>query len=660
MRCQCHLIFSALVLAFLSGAAAYGETLISFDPPSQTFTGDIQVKVKSNPASAIYYTVDGSKPDNKSKRYEGPISVSKTTMVRVVAIQETEEVARASSAYVQISDELRKHKSSLPIMVVEGFGKPIPGKGWNQMGIGIKQVERLPVAWMLLEKDQKSGVASFESTPALTARAGIRRRGSFSSTWKEKPYSLEVWDEEDEDLSVKPLGMPKESDWVLYYPDPSAKKDRTLIYNAFMWRLSATTGRYAPRFRWVEAFVNEDGGPLEPKDRRGLYAIVEKVKRDSDRINFEKMSEDGTTGGWLLSINRMDPEPAGGFPAPNGAKSPQFFHTAGRDRKLDTAPNSTSRGDDIPQLGRAQLNFENPSGYKINPAQRARIEGWFKEFEDVLWDDTKWLDPESGYRKYIDAQDFIDFFIFNNLAQNYDGLLLSIYPWMSSEDAKLRMGPTWDFNWDCYNQSGSYARTTMSQRGRLWYGRLFEDPGFLQEYFSRWSELRTSWLSDKAMSKVISDLAGEIGEDVAIAQGIKSASEWKNRLGRMEKWLRQRAKWIDQSVPGEPQFSTTSPKIGEDFFILPGGDKGRVYFTIDGSDPMNATGRPSEKAKMASRFSSHSILRSKAPARAFVPKGNSLGASWVKSDFDDSDWISGRTGMGYDEDSDYNSRIGSI
>ncbi|MEN9020769.1 MAG: hypothetical protein ABF370_09700 [Verrucomicrobiales bacterium] len=43
-----------------------------------------------------------------------------------------------------------------------------------------------------------------------------------------------------------------------------------------------------------------------------------------------------------------------------------------------------------------------------------------------MYEDERWLDLEKDYHQYIDSADFADFFIFNNLAQNFDGLLLSI------------------------------------------------------------------------------------------------------------------------------------------------------------------------------------------------------------------------------------------
>ena len=62
---------------------------------------------------------------------------------------------------------------------------------------------------------------------------------------------LETWDEYNQDNSVEFLGMPAESDWVLYsqnYFDPS------YLHNPLMRQLSRDVGRYSPRTRFAEVF----------------------------------------------------------------------------------------------------------------------------------------------------------------------------------------------------------------------------------------------------------------------------------------------------------------------------------------------------------------------------------------------------------------------
>ncbi|MCB1100244.1 MAG: CotH kinase family protein [Verrucomicrobiae bacterium] len=659
------MILSLVVVGTLSGIhPTFGEPLgpVKIFPDSKAFTAPLEVTLVAESGASIRYTLDGSVPSSTNGMdYDGPIRVHRTTQIRAIPMLDGERGEASGAHFVHLSGELANHKSTLPIMIISTFANgAIPGKGWNQMGIGIKQVPRLSAAWMLFERDPQKNLASFGTMPQVVSRIGIRQRGSFSSTWNQKPYSVEAWDEADEDIDVAPLGMPAEADWVLYYPDPTPQKDRTLLYNAFMWELSRKVGRYSPRFRFVEAFVNEDGGSLDLSDRRGVYALVEKVKRGKNRLPFEVLSDDGSSGGWMLSINRMDAEPAEGWPASNGAMSPQFFHTAGPDRRLQSPPNELGRGDDFPTVRKAQFNFENPNGYKILPAQRQGIESWLKQFEDVLYDNDRWLDPEFGYHHYIDVIDFADFHIFKNLAQNYDGLLLSMYPWKSSVDGKLRMGPTWDFNWDCYDQSGSFAKSVMYQANALWYRRLFQDSAFMRVYLDRWKELRGGPLSDESIREVIAGLVDEVGEENAVAQGIPTASEWRSRVESMQAWLLARADWLDKRLPMPPQFSIEEGLVARGTRLMltaPAPSAGVVYYTVDGTDPRSPNGQPSARAKVFDAFKNVSFLRPGAKARAIIPSDGAFGDRWIQAGFDDSDWLSGSTGVGYDEDGTYDRLI---
>ncbi|MGK0189076.1 MAG: hypothetical protein ACI9R3_004893 [Verrucomicrobiales bacterium] len=656
--CCCWMVLGCSVATQHASAEPGAESSVSFSPSGQVFSNHVEVTLACSVKGAhIMFTRDGSAPSAMhGERYVSPVKLSGSTLLRAVAVLSDGLGPGSDAAYVQVSRELAALRSRLPIMLIETFGGKIPGKGWHRAGVGIRQLPRMPAAWMLFAPNSNS-VTTLEGDPQLSRRIGIRQRGSFSSTWRQKPYSVEVWDAEDEEMDVSPLGLPAHADWNLYYPDVDRDKDHTMLYNAFMWKLSADSGRYAPRFRWVEVYANEDGGSIGQDDRRGIYALVEKVSRSEQRVAFEKLSDDGTTGGWLISINRMDAEPKEGWPAKNGATQPQFFHTAGPNRILETAANEMSQGDDFPRLDRVQFNFENPGGYKINTAQREAIEGWFKEFEDVLYDDTKWRDPEQGYRKFIDAVDFVDFYLFNNLAKNDDGMLLSIYPWRSSEDGKLRMGPTWDFNWASYEQNGSPTSQLMHQSNQLWFDRLFQDPEFMQLYVTRWQTLRQGALSDRSMIQIIADLATEIGADNAVQQGIRSADEWRRRLSAMQNWLLTRARAMDNSYPGTPRLASQKPlAAGSEIQFSP--TSGAIFYTTDGTDPRAPGGRLSARARSASGEMPITLLADKAPARAWVPTDESGSSEWMQPEFDDSKWLSGKTGVGFDRELTYGSRIG--
>lgn len=566
---------------------------VDFSEEEGVFSAPFSLTLSNDDGSTILYTLDGAIPGEDSGLvYNGPITIDSSTQVRSASYLPGHPPAIRTRSYIRLAPDVSSYSSDLPIMVVENFSAGnIPNKGWStstQTGGGLQQVSRQPAFLSVYDRDPASNSADFSSEPTQTSRIGIRVRGAFSSTWSPKPYSLETWKTDtNQDRPVKILDIASDSDWILYYPHPSY--DRTMLYNTFIWELSGQTGRWAPQFRFVDLFVNENGGDLTMADRKGVYVFLEKPKRSSKRIEYDKLSEDGTSGGWLNSINRMDAIPVDGYPAENGATSPQFFHTAGPNRVQSTSPNVSGSGDDIPRQYNAFINFEDPNGYRITPVQRSAVEDWFRDFEDVLYDDDIWRDPEIGYRKYLNTTDFIDYMQMLTLAKQGDGLLLSMFPWVSSGDRKLHMGPMWDFNNGAYG--GSTTGTLYFRSDRLWYDRLFNDPDFQREYEDRWFELREGALSNSNIASIINSQVAEITTGLADDQPGLSTSSWTSRTNSMKSWLQSRANWIDSNFLPPPSFSSSGGIVSNGFQLTitnTTGESGTIYYSLDGSDPIDS------------------------------------------------------------------------
>ena len=547
---------------------------VTFTPPSGTFTSSLQISLATaDPHAVIWYTLDGSPPvPGGSLRYMGPLEATASTRLRAVAASGGLISAVTSAAWIRISAELAAWQSPLPILLIENFGQgTVPAKGWSSNGSGIRQVPRQEAAWLIFARN--GGMASPSSAPQLSGFIGIRGRGAISTTWAQKPYHIQPRDPAGAKTDASPLGLPANDEFALYYPDPTGGdfRDPTMLFNTFAYELSRALGRWAPRFRFTEVFLNEDGGPLTTADRRGVYALLEKVSQGSDRIPIDRLSADGQRGGALLSINRMDPEPETGWPAPNGATAPQFFHTAGPDGILQTPANSFPvRGDDLPSWAQAFLNFDQPSGDTISSSQRGALEAWFRGFEQTLYNDSTWLHPTSGYKAWLDTPDWVQGYLLHNLIRHSDALRLSLYPWLGN-DRRLRMGPLWDVNFGGYYVQGTAAAAPWYRREQLWFPRLFADPDFLQQYTDQWAAWRAASLSDAAMAQIIDAQAAEITPAKAVAQGLPSAGEWNARLATMKQWLRDRAAFLDEqflpipaiaphggNVPAGTSFSITT------------------------------------------------------------------------------------------------------
>ena len=56
--------------------------------------------------------------------------------------------------------------------------------------------------------------------------------------------------------------------------------DKSLMRNALGYELSRRMGRYAPRTRFIELFVQDDGAAAPGVSHyRGLYVLLERVER---------------------------------------------------------------------------------------------------------------------------------------------------------------------------------------------------------------------------------------------------------------------------------------------------------------------------------------------------------------------------------------------
>ncbi len=543
------------------------------------------------PGAEIRYQLNSS----AVQTYHGPLTITTSSRLRTWAEKHGQPGQETKAAWVKLAPDLASYSSPLPILVMDNFGSgPVPQKGWSGNGAGIQQVPRQDAAWLAWEKVE--GTAATTGEPQFFSRIGLRGRGAFSSSWRQKPYTVEAWDAAGEETEISVLGMPAHADWILYFPDPDDNKDPTLLFNTFVYDLSRKAGRDAPRFRWGELFLNEDGGEVSLTDRRGVYAVLEKVSRGPGRLDFEKLSEDGSQGGWLLNLNRMDAIPESGWPAANGSTTPQFFRTAGANRLQETQPNQPAvAGDDQPQQSNGFLNFDNPNGYQINPLQRNAVEGWFRQFEDVLYNNSVWRDPAAGYRQWLDDRDFAEYFIFNELTRNGDGMLISMFPW-KGDDGRLRMGPTWDYNWSSYYIGGGATGNLRWRGDRIWYGRLFADPDFLQLYTDRWFAFRKGPMSNSGMAAIIDAQAAEITPAKAVAQGISSATVWQNRLNQMKTWLANRADWVDAQYVRPPQLSVPGGIVAGGQPVALTVPAGTLYYTTDGSDPRASGGAPAAGA----------------------------------------------------------------
>jgi len=108
-------------------------------------------------------------------------------------------------------------------------------------------------------------------------RIEIEIRGSTSQQYPKKGYGFETQDVLGNNLEVSILGMPVENDWILYGPYP----DKPMVRNALTFDIAEKMGHYASAYRYCELVI--DG------DYRGVYMMMERIKRDLNRVNIANL-----------------------------------------------------------------------------------------------------------------------------------------------------------------------------------------------------------------------------------------------------------------------------------------------------------------------------------------------------------------------------------
>lgn len=390
---------------------------------------------------------------------------------------------------------------------------------------------------------------SKEGESSYQGKVGIELRGSSSQLFPKKSYGFETWNDNQEGIDVPLLGLPEEEDWILYGP----YSDKTFLRNVLIYDLSREIGQYASRGIFTELTLNGS--------YQGVYVLMEKLKRDKQRININKLDDDENsgedlTGGYILKIDKSTGDGIG-----------QTDYNDVNSFISNYTPNNATAGQHIYFL------YEEPSADDITPEQKNYISAYVHSFEDALAGDN-FTDPATGYAAYIDVQSFIDFFLLNELANNVDAYRLSTFM-HKDKNGKLKMGPIWDFNIAFGNanycnggnfNSWAYKFNEVCPQDfwlvPFWWERLLQDPAFVSNLKERWNLLRASTFSQASILDKIDGYKESLKKSGAVdtnyqTWNILGTYIWPNNfIGNtyaeetdyLEDWIINRLTWMDSAI----------------------------------------------------------------------------------------------------------------
>lgn len=460
-------------------------------------------------------------------------------------------------------------KTNLPLFVIETGGSTIPDD------------PKITASLKVVDNGPGNLNSYFDAGTDYDGLIGIEVRGQSSQMFPKKSFSIETRDELGEGIDVSLLGLPQEEDWVLYAP----YSDKTMLRNAITYHLGGKMGTWQPRFKYCEVYLNGD--------YQGVYMLIEKIKRDVNRVdiaklNPEEISGDDITGGYIVKVDKIW-----------DLAWNEYFYTYPANRYHDARNYA--------------FTYVYPKFDKIVTEQKAYLNTYLTEMQNAL-NGSSFKDPENGYQKYIDVNSFVDFQIMNELSNNVDGYRFSTFfhKKKDSNGGKLFAGPLWDFNLGYGNVD--YSPINLATEGWLytnygsgdwlpmhWWSRLMEDPNYQEALYQRWIELRAGPFKTDSiianLEEMVSHMGGAIDRNFdrwpIIGQYVWPNFDYNNttyeeELYFLTRWLIYRINWLDNNITSTTgSFEQLNYYSGLTVYPNPVKDQINIGLTLENIDKLD-------------------------------------------------------------------------
>jgi len=428
--------------------------------------------------------------------------------------------------FAETTAQVEFTSSNLPIIIIDTHGQSIVDESRIVADMGI----------IYNGPDQRNNLADTHNN--YSGKIAIELRGSSSISYPKKQYRFETQDSQGENLNASLLNMPADNDWILNGP----YHDKSLVRNVLIYNISNEIGRYASRIQYCELILNND--------YQGLYILLEKVKRDKNRVNISKLEPDevdgdNLTGGYIIKLDKSDCENVGGWISPRGI----------------------------------YYQYHYPKPDEIVSKQQQYIQSFIHNFESVMLS-TSWNDQEQGYPRILDVDSYVDYFLLNEFSRNIDAYRLSTYLYKDkdSDNGKMFAGPIWDYNLsfgDAWENSDVdiYEGWEVDHNTRLpydypkipfWWEKLTHDRHFIIKASDRWFELRNSVFDKDSLTERIKQLNSYISEaQQRNSERWPEMNTYSYEVSRLNTWINNRIDWIDSNIQ---LLSTNRPEIN---WIIP-------------------------------------------------------------------------------------------
>ena len=464
----------------------------------------------------------------------------------------------------------------LPIIFVDTKGKCLDNK----------VTEKIPATMKVLDGQTNNVADSASGTPY---DIGIKVRGQSSALFPKPGYSIEIRDEKGEGTDVSMFGLPPSDDWVLHGP----YVDKSMLRNALAHWLFRQAGRYSPRTKHFDLYIN---GVY-----RGVYVLIEKIKRGKYRVDVSKLKEtdvsgDDVTGGYIWAFDKTGTNTGG---AGSGSVNDEGF--------------STSDG--------LNVILHYPKKDKIQKEQEEYLKKYLNDLEALF----KNGGSGNGYENYVDVGSALDYVLHQEVTNNADSYWCSffLHKPKDSKGGKVTLGPPWDFNlamsngtspenggnnggWNGGGWGGGFGMGGFGSSGTTgwqiensqksgqgfmmsslmapkWLLGMWKDNTYQSELKARWAELRSGVWHTKTLDAYLDSMKtylknaadrnfkrwpnlgkasgqndadpepmkycnGSSGGGMGMAMGGYNATTWDGEVEHLRKKMKERMAWMDEQL----------------------------------------------------------------------------------------------------------------
>ena len=487
------------------------------------------------------------------------------------------------------------------LTLAQTYDLPIIFVDTKQKCLDNKVTDKIPATMRVLD-GKTNNVA--DSAKGTLYDIGIKVRGQSSAMFPKPGYSIEIRDEKGEGKDVSLFGLPPFDDWVLHGP----YVDKSMLRNALAYWLFRQAGRYAPRTKHFDLYIN---GVY-----RGVYVLVEKIKRGKYRVNISKLKEtdiagDSLTGGYLWAFDKVGTNTGGGGSNNQGGIQAEGFNTS----------------DGLNVI----LHY--PKKANIQKEQEEYLKKYLNDLE-ALFKNGKNGD---GFDKYVDLGSAVDYVLHQEITNNGDSYWCSFFLYQPKDkggkngkefkEGKVTLGPPWDFNlamsnggmmgmggggnsWQIESKGGGGGGFGFGMGGGMgslkapnWLIGLWKRSDYQSEMKKRWAELRSGVWHTKVMDAYLDSMKtylksaadrnfkrwpnlgqnsgqgdsdpqpmkycnGSGSSGMKMGMGGNNANTWDGEVEHLRKKMKERMQWMDQKFgftePAQPVVTApVDPEIHE-------------------------------------------------------------------------------------------------